>query len=137
MNIKDIAEKLGNLDTDSRLGFDFDLQIIPGESEVLQVTLASREEMPVFITAADDQLLCIVYLWSDSEVKADKKAEMIELMLEMSIPMPLSSFSKIGDRYTVFGAMSLNSDIEEIVQEIVTLSDNSLDAIEVLSEYLQ
>lgn len=137
MNIKDIAEKLGNLDAESNLGFDFDLQLIPGETEVLQITLTSREEIPIFITQTDDQLLCIAYLWDESEVRADKKAEMIELMLEMSIPMPLSSFSKIGDRYTVFGAMSLNSNIKEIVQEIVTLSDNSLDAIEVLSEFLQ
>ena len=137
MNIKQIAEQLDKLDVDSRDGFDFDNQIIPGEEEVLQISLTGREEIPVYLTLTDTQILCISYLWSESEIKPESKSELIEMMLDMNIPMPLSSFSRIGDQYAVFGALSTNSSIADIAHEIVTLSDNSLEAIEVMSEFLK
>ncbi len=137
MKIKQIAEQLDNLDVDSREGFDFEHQIIPGEEEVLQISLTGREEIPVYLTLTDTQILCISYLWSENEIIPDSKSEMIEMMLDMNIPMPLSSFARIGDQYAVFGALSTNSSIEDIAHEIVTLSDNSLEAIDVMSEFLK
>lgn len=136
MDIKTIAEQLNQTDTEARQGFDFDLQIIPGEEEVLQISIAGREEIPVFLTLSDTQILCISYLWSEQEMKAGSKAEMMEAMLEMNIPMPLSSFAKIGDNYAVFGALSLNSSMDDIIHEIITLSDNAIDSIELLREFL-
>jgi len=137
MDIKLIAEKLDKLDADTREGYDFDHQIIPGEEEVLQISICGREEIPVYLTLTDTQILCISYLWDEREVKAEAKTEMMEMMLDMNIPMPLSSFSRIGSKYAVFGALSLNSSMEDIAHEIVTLSDNALDAIEVMSDFLQ
>ena len=137
MNIKKIAEQLDKLNADSREGFDFEHQIIPGEEEVLQISLVGREEIPVYLTIADTQILCISYLWHESEIRPESKNEMVEMMLDMNIPMPLSSFSRIGDQYAVFGALSTNSSIEDIAHEIVTLSDNSLEAIDVMSEFLK
>lgn len=137
MKIKQIAEQLDNLDVDSREGFDFEHQIIPGEEEVLQISLTGREEIPVYLTLTDTQILCISYLWSENEIIPESKSEMIEMMLDMNIPMPLSSFARIGDQYAVFGALSTNSSIEDIAHEIVTLSDNSLEAIDVMSEFLK
>ncbi len=137
MKIKEIAKQLDKLHTDSRQGFDFEHQIIPGEEEVLQISLVGREEIPVYLTKADTQILCISYLWSEDEIKPGSKGEMIEMMLDMNIPMPLSSFSRIGKQYAVFGALSTSSSIEDIAHEIVTLSDNSLEAIDVMSEFLK
>lgn len=137
MDIKTIAVGLEKLSVDSREGYDFDYQIIPGEEEVLQISLVGREEIPVYLTLTDTQILCISYLWEESEIKPAAKHDMIEMMLDMNIPMPLSSFSRIGDRYAVFGALSLGSSLEDIAHEIVTLSDNTLDAIEVMSDFLE
>lgn len=136
MDIKTIAEGLENLDMENREGYDFDYQIIPGDEEVLQISLRGREEIPVYLTLTDTQILCISYLWDESEIKPAAKHDMVEMMLDMNIPMPLSSFSRIGDRYAVFGALSLGSSMEDIAHEIVTLSDNTLDAIEVMSDFL-
>jgi len=136
MDVKTIAKRLADLDIDTRDGYDFDYQIIPGEEEVLQISLSDREEIPVYLTLTDTQILCISYLWDEEEIKPSSKNEMMEMMLDMNIPMPLSSFSRIGDRYAVFGALSLNSSIEDIAHEIVTLSDNALDSIEVMSDFL-
>ena len=136
MDTKRIAEQLEQLWVDGREGFDFDYQIIPGEEEVLQISVVGREEIPIYLTLTDTQILCISYLWDEDEVKNGFRNEMLEMMLDMNIPMPLSSFSRIGDKYAIFGALSVNSSIEDIAHEIVTLSDNALDAIEVMSEFL-
>jgi len=137
MKIKQIAEQLDNLNIESREGFDFEHQIIPGEEEVLQISLVGREEIPVYLTQTDTQILCISYLWGENEIRPGSKTELVEMMLDMNIPMPLSSFARIGDQYAVFGALSTNSSIEDIAHEIITLSDNSLEAIDVMSEFLK
>lgn len=137
MKIKEIAEALNQLDSETRHGFDFDYQIIPGDEEVLQISLQGREEIPVYLTETDTQLLCIAYLWDESEIKPESRTQMIEMMLDMNIPMPLSSFSRIGDKYAVFGALSLNSSAEDIAHEVAILSDNAIDAIDVMSDFLK
>ena len=137
MKIKHIAEALDQLDSEARHGFDFDYQIIPGDEEVLQISLQGREEIPVYLTETDTQLLCIAYLWDESEIKSESRTQMIEMMLDMNIPMPLSSFSRIGDKYAVFGALSLNSSPEDIAHEVAILSDNAIDAIDVMSDFLK
>jgi len=58
-------------------------------------------------------------------------------MLEMNIPMPLSAFAKVENKYVVFGALSINSSLEDIELELVTLSDNSLEVISEMDSYLK
>ena len=98
MNIHKIADYLNTLADDSVTGMTFDCQPISGEVDVLQVTLLGREELPIFVSVTDDQILCITYLWGAEEVKTNSINDMHVTMLEMNIPMPLSSFSKIGDK---------------------------------------
>ncbi|HFE37651.1 MAG TPA: DUF2170 family protein [Gammaproteobacteria bacterium] len=137
MNIKQIAKALEALNPEAREGFDFDYQMIPGEEDILQISLSGREEIPVYLTKTDTQLLCISYLWDETEIIPESRTQMIEMMLDMNIPMPLSSFSRIGDKYAVFGALSVDSSIEDIAHEIVILSDNAIDAIDVMSDFLK
>jgi len=129
----DLAEK-GKEGVD---GFLFDVQPIPGEVEVLQISVENREELPIFISVAGDEILCMSYLFKEEEIKADTKGEMHHAMLAMNIPMPLSSFGKIDEQYVVFGALATSSSLEDIVHEIVTLSDNTLEAIEAMRDYLK
>jgi len=137
MNIHTIADHLNSLADNSDTGMNFDCQPIPGEVDVLQITLLSREELPIFLSVTDDQVLCISYLWGADEVKADCVNTMHESMLEMNIPMPLSSFSKIGDKYVVFGALSINSTFKDIEHEIAVLSNNAIEVIDDMSDYLR
>ncbi|PCJ22207.1 MAG: hypothetical protein COB04_00155 [Gammaproteobacteria bacterium] len=134
MNMQDLAIRFS--DTSSYDGFTFDVQLIPGEVEVLQVVVGEFEELPVYVSITDSQLLCIVYLWTEAEVDPKTRVEMLETMLEVNIPMPLSSFSKIGEHYAVFGAMSLNSSFDEIVHEVAVLAENSVDAITAMEGFL-
>lgn len=136
MNIHTIANHLNQLADNSETGMVFDCQPIAGEVDVLQITVIDREELPIFMSVTDDQILCITYLWGAEEVKAEKLHEMHESMLEMSIPMPLSSFSKIGDKYVIFGALSINSTFDDIEHELAVLSNNAIEIIDDMNDYL-
>ncbi len=136
MNIHTIADHLNRLADNSDTGMNFDCQPVSGEVDVLQITILDREELPIFVSVTDDQILCISYLWGADEVKTECVNAMHESMLEMNIPMPLSSFSKIGDKYVIFGALSINSTFEDIEHELAVLSNNALEVIDDMSDYL-
>ena len=61
MNIHTIANHLNGLCDKSRTGFQFDCYPIDGDVEVLQVNVVSREEIPVFVSVTDNQILCISF----------------------------------------------------------------------------
>ncbi len=135
MNTTDIARRLADIpDYD---GYTFECQPIPGEVDVLQVSIEGFDEIPAYVSVTDTQILCVTYLFTESEVIEATRTEMMEEMLELNIPIPLSSFSKIGERYVIFGALSIGSGIEEICHEIVTLSENAVEAISALEEFLK
>ena len=136
MNIHKIANHLNTLEDSSETGLSFDCQPISGEVDVLQVTLLGREELPIFVSVTDDQILCITYLWGAEEVKPGSTHDMHASMLEMNIPMPLSSFSKIGDKYVIFGALSINSAFTDVEHELAVLNNNAIEIIDDMSEYL-
>ena len=136
MNIHTIADHLNSLADNSDTGMSLDCQPISGEVDVLQVTILGREELPIFVSVTDDQILCISYLWGVEEVKPNCIEAMHESMLEMNIPMPLSSFSKIGDKYVIFGALSINSNFNDIEHELAVLNNNALEVIDDMSDYL-
>ncbi|MDX2321142.1 MAG: DUF2170 family protein [Moritella sp.] len=136
MNIHKIANYLNDLGDKSDTGYKFDCTPISGDVDVLRVDIEGREEIPIFVSVTDEQILCIAYLWGENEVKTEKRVEMLEAMLELNIPMPLSSFAKIDDMYVVYGALSVQSTIADVEHELVVLSDNSLEVITELSDYL-
>jgi uncharacterized protein YjfI (DUF2170 family) len=137
MNIHKIATHLNELaDHKTGDGCNFNCTPLSGEIEVLQVDIIGREEIPVFLSISDEQILCIAYLWGEDEVKEDQKVQMLETMLQMNIPMLLSSFAKVDNKYVIFGALSINSSIADIEHEIVALSDNSVEVINEMHFYL-
>ena len=135
MNIEDFAVHIaeqGNFQ-----GYQLSCQPIPGEVDVLEISVEGFEELPVYISTTDTQILCITYLWTEDEVKTESRAEMMESLLEMNIPMPLSSFAKIGDRYVIFGALAVSSEKDEVLYEVTTLVENGVEAIAAMEEYLK
>ena len=134
MNINDLALRI--TDIGSFDGFALECQPIPGVEDVLQVTVRDYDELPAFVSITDSQILCITNLFLEAEVEPSTRARLLEEMLELNIPMPLSSFSKLGDRFVIFGSMSVRSSIENICHEIITLTENAVEAIDILQDYL-
>lgn len=118
-------------------GLTFNTEVMAGdEVDVVIVTLTDREEFPIYITVDESQILCITHLWKESEVIQEKRVELLDTLLSMTVAMPLSSFSKVGNQYIVFGALSTQSSLDEMVEELSVLSDNTLTAVEELMNYL-
>ena len=135
-----LKDKLGGLDTIVVAlmgGLAVQLHPIPGPVPVVQVSIEGREELPIYVTCSDSQILCLCYLWNDSEVLVERRTELLETLLDLNPSVPLSSFGRIGDRYVLFGALALNARAADIAEDIAALSDNALDALEALSEFLQ
>ena len=135
MDTQDIALKFSEMS--GYQGYTFECQPIPGDVDVLQVTIEDFDEIPCYVSVTDTQILCISYLINEDEVKPGQRTVMLEEMLELNIPMPLSSFSKIGERYVIFGALAINSSFDDLCHELITLSENAVEAITALEEFLQ
>jgi len=118
-------------------GHRFDCLPITGEQEVLQVLVSGLEEMPIYVTVTDTQILCISYLFTKAELKDGCIPELNALLLELSLPMPLSGFSIVGDHYVIYGALALTSTSEHIMKELTTLAGNAVDALQTLEPYLK
>ncbi len=135
MNTEDLAIKLSQHRTAE--GFTFDCQRITGEVEVLQVEMNGFDGFPVFITQTQFQIICIVYLWTEDEINVDRRTEMLEMMLDTSISIPLSSYARVGDRYVLFGALSVSSELDKVVEEVVMLNENAVDVVSAMEDFLQ
>lgn len=134
MNTNELALRI--TDMGSYEGQQLECQPIPGVTEVLQVTVKAYEELPAFVSITDSQIMCITNLFLDAEVNPESRGMMLEEMLELNVPIPLSSFGKLDDRFVIFGSMSVHSSIEDICHEIITLTENAVEAIEALQDYL-
>jgi hypothetical protein len=132
--LNNLATGLNNAVTDGELHLSAEL--LEGEVDVLAVTVQDREEFPIYVTVDDSQILCICNLWLEQEVNPDKRTDLLDAMLTMNIPMPLSSFSKVGNQYMIFGALGNRSSLDEVIAEIDMLSENTLTAVDELAEFL-
>jgi uncharacterized protein YjfI (DUF2170 family) len=117
-------------------GLAVQLQPIPGQTPVIQVSIEGRDELPIFITSSDMQVICICYLWTEEEVKAERRTELLESLLDLNPSVPLSSFGRVDGRYVLTGALGRNASVEDVAREVAVLSDNALDALDALSEFL-
>ncbi|MDP9916039.1 uncharacterized protein YjfI (DUF2170 family) [Variovorax boronicumulans] len=117
-------------------GLSVQLQPIPGSTPVVQVSIEGRDELPIFVTSSDMQIICICYLWIEEDVKPARRTELLESLLDLNPSVPLSSFGRVGGRYVLTGALGRNASVEDIAREVAVLSDNALDALDALSEFL-
>ena len=116
-------------------GLSVQLQPIPGSTPVVQVSIEGRDELPIFVTSSDMQIICICYLWTEEDVKPARRTELLESLLDLNPSVPLSSFGRVGGRYVLTGALGRNASVEDIAREVAVLSDNALDALDALSEF--
>jgi len=109
---------------------------LPGAVPVIEVAFPGSDRLPIYVTDAGSQLLCISYLWRDSEVKPRRRAQLMETLLDLNPSIPLSAFGRIGEHFVLFGALSPEATAEDMALELSTLSDNGRDALATLSDYL-
>jgi uncharacterized protein len=133
--LTEIIETLNSAITEE--GLAMAAEIIDAEEQMFKVVVEGREEFPIIGDINEDQILAIINLWDGADVKEGAEAEMMGAMLSMNIPLPLSSFAKTGNQYQLFGALSNDSKLEVIVQEMSALSGNVEAVLDAFSEYLR
>lgn len=117
-------------------GLPVQLHPIPGDVAVVQVNIGGRDELPIFVTSSDLQIICMCYLWTEEEVRPERRAELLGALLDLNPSVPLSSFGRVGGRYVLTGALARDAQVGDIAREVAVLSDNALDALDALSEFL-
>lgn len=122
-------------DHTSANGYGLAVTNLDGE-DALEVVVEDRLEFPILVWFDGEQLLAVTYLWDESQVRPDSRTEMLAALLELNVSLQLSSFGKIRDRYVLFGALSATSTLDHITTELEVLSDNTLEAIEIIAPYL-
>jgi len=109
MELNELSIKLASFETE---GANFESFLIanPGEQDVLQVIVDGNDELPIFVTQTQEQLLCISYLFDEDEVKSELRNELNETLLHLNVPIPLSAFAKIDNKYAIFGFLLIHRD---------------------------
>ncbi len=109
----------------------------PGGVPVMRISIEGQEELPVFVTISPTQVLCICYLWTEDEIKPERRAEMLEAMIDLNISIPLSDFGRIGRHYVIYGSLAHDSRVEDIATDVAMVADNAIEALEVFTEFLK
>jgi len=133
MKLQDIIKQL---DGNSGTGLVFNCTPVEKDEATLKISIQDREELPIFMSVTDTQILFMTYLWRVNEVKEEEVNNMQTSMLEMNLLLPLSSFGKIGDQYVAFGSLTNTTSLEEMEKEIATLSNNTIEIITEMSDLL-
>ncbi|SFG96151.1 hypothetical protein SAMN05518865_12529 [Duganella sp. CF458] len=127
-----LSAQVGSLSVSANL-------LAPSEPDgvpVMRMCIEGQEEIPVFVTASPQQVLCICYLWTEREVRPERRAEMLEAMMDLNIAIPLSNFGRIGEHYVIFGALAADAAPDSIATDVAMAADNALEALEVFNEFL-
>lgn len=116
------------------------IEIIDGLDSTIVVSMHHYGDLPIFVTVGGDQILAEAVLFSLDNVIDTAKFN--EYVLRTHKFLPLSTISletdiSHGDYYYMFGALSASSSINEIVLEIETLADNTIQATEAFQAFLK
>ena len=132
MYLEDLAFKLNTIE--SPAGTRFTVEYI-ANTEILQVSCDNNPEAMIFIVKSDEQILSVTPLFKLSDVNAQRKTELFETLLRISPVIPLSSIGLQDDSCVLFGAMPVDSSLENIVHELECQADNYNDVLVALNDF--
>ena len=115
------------------------VEVIQGAEPAISVSLPEFGDLAIQLAVAGGQIFVSTPLYPRNEV-ADK-ARLDELALRLNPMNPLSNLgiAKIDnqDWYIVFGELSAQSSLENVIEEIETLADNTIEAAEAFQDALK
>lgn len=112
------------------------VNLIEGEEPVIEARVADLGEFPSFVTVSGEQILAMTHLWRMDEVAEQFRADLNEELLRANTLVPLSDFAIVDNNYVLFGALSVESPVSEVITEIITLSENVVEAFDTYGEQL-
>lgn len=130
---KALAQRFGSVAVTANLLPAVEPDAVP----VMRICIEGQQELPVFVTVTPTQVLCISYLWTEEEIKPERRADMLEAMMDLNISIPLSTFGRIGNQYVIYGSLSHDAEVEEIAKDVAMVADNAVEALDVFTDYLK
>ena len=116
------------------------IEVIEGIDSSIVILMHGYGDLPIFMTVSGEQILAEAVLFALEDVIDTAKFN--EYVLRTHKYLPLSTISlesdqENGDYYHMFGALSATSSINEIVLEIDTLAENTIQATEAFEAFLK
>lgn len=109
-----------------------EIEVIQGADAAISVVLPDYGDLSIQLAVAGGQIFVSTPLYPRDQV-ADK-SRLDEMALRLNPVNPLSNLgiAKIDnqDWYIVFGELSAQSSLDNVIEEIETLADNTIDAAE-------
>ncbi|NWD66011.1 YjfI family protein [Pseudomonas gingeri] len=120
-------------------GGDIVLTLAENAEQSLKLSMTEFGDLPLYLAVSGDQILVDATLVEVSRVK--DPAVFNSLVLRSRDLFPLSSvgIERVGDGtevYCMFGALSAASTVTVIVQEIFTLAENVIRAVEAFEDHI-
>lgn len=113
------------------------LTVTTENNNTIVVSVERREELPIIMTLMDDTILCLVNICHVDDIKNDLADDLNKLLLMFNVQIPLSSYGILNNNYVVFGSLSSHSELDVILQEVITLSNNSINTLLAFENYLK
>lgn len=131
-NLEDLAYQLNTFETSA--GARFAAEYLEG-SQTLQVSCDINPDAAIFIVVSEEQILSVTPLFHINDVKQDARPTLYETLLRLSPVIPLSSIGLQDHNCILFGAMSVNSSVENIAHELECQADNYTEVLAALADY--
>ena len=116
------------------------LQLVDGTEPCLEIVMGEFGDLPIYMTVVGEQIIADAVLWPLSMVKDNNALNDEVLRTHKLFPLSTISLDRFPDGtdyYTIFGALSSASLLQNIIQEIETLASNAIKATEAYGEHLQ
>ena len=116
------------------------IEIIDGLNSTIVINMHDYGDLPIFVTVGGEQILAEAVLFSIDDVVDTAKFN--EYVLKTHKYLPLSTISietddTHGDYYYMFGALSALSSVNEVVLEVDTLAENTIQATQAFKGFLK
>lgn len=116
------------------------LQLVDGTEPCLEILMKEFGDLPIYLTVSGEQIVADAVLWPFSLVKDAHALNDEVLRTHKLFPLSTISLDRFpdgSDYYTIFGALSSASLVQNIVLEIETLAANAIKATEAYGEHLK
>lgn len=126
--MNDLQEHMAEVD------FADDVNMVLHDNGVLEFVVNGMHEFTQVLVEAGETMLVSTNLVRVQDIPEADRAFLNQAMLELNTRVPLSNFSITNGHYSLDGQLSADSKIEVILQEVVTLADNVVEALEFIDE---
>ncbi|MFD1261231.1 biofilm formation regulator BacA [Entomomonas asaccharolytica] len=115
------------------------VELVQGTDPSLHIIMHEFGDLPVFISVVGEQIIVESILWPTDAVKDVNAFNEEVLRTHKFFPLSTIGIEKLAenDFYIMFGALSSESSLSNVMFEIEILSDNVIKATEAFEDYLK